>query len=124
MSVRTEELFGLLNFDQARWDDALKNFSLVLIQEPWNGQAHYKSAQILQELHRGPEADRHFRRNEEINRLSSRILELQSESLTGFEEIQRLNQLATAYEGLGQAQIAAQLRRQAEYLEAKPLGQN
>lgn len=107
------ELRGALAFDRGELDTARSDLQAVLDRQPWNKQAHYKLGQLLLRAGEREPARRHLDENRRLTELSVRILDLQAKTASGQAEIDRLTELAAAFEQLGQRETAARLREQA-----------
>lgn len=110
------ELRGTLAMDRRDYERARQDFETLCDRQPRNKQAHYRLAQCLQQLGQTEDARRHFAENKRLTEISIRILDLQSTVRTGPAEIERLEQLALAYEEIGQALTAERHRQQARQL--------
>lgn len=106
------ELRGMLACDRRDEAAAEADLSRVIELQPWNKQAHYQLALSLQRQGETEAAKIHFERNKYLTQLSLRILELQSLPISDSPEVEakRIKELANAFEELGQAQTAQQLR--------------
>jgi tetratricopeptide (TPR) repeat protein len=110
------ELRGTLALDRGELDEARRDLQTVVDRQAWNKPAHYKLGQVLIRLGQPEEARRHLAENRRLTALSLRILDLQAKTATGQAEIDRLTELAAAFEQLGQRETAARLRHQARQL--------
>jgi len=105
-------LRGSIAFDESDFEAAVTAFREVLKASPYNKEVHYKLAQALQLSGNGSEAEKHFERNRELTKWATLILELQQSHQTGKKESVRLQELAQAYEALGQFESAKRVRLQ------------
>jgi tetratricopeptide (TPR) repeat protein len=115
-NMLARETRGTLAFNHGDNDTARSDFEAVLRVQPRNKQAHYKLAQVLLRSGLKDEAQKHFNENRMLTEISVSILKLESNTEIGTAEINRLNELAAAYDQLGQEEMAARLRESARRL--------
>jgi tetratricopeptide (TPR) repeat protein len=111
--LQSLELRGALALDRGELNVARRDLEAVLSQQPWNKPAHYKLGQMLIRMGQPEAARQHLDENRRLTALSLRILELQSKTAIGQAEIDRLTELAAAFEQIGQRETASRLRQQA-----------
>jgi hypothetical protein len=107
-------LRGMLALDRGDPPAAEAHFRAVLAVRRYDKAAHYGLAQALQRQGQTQDAGVHFAENRRLTNLSNRIVQLQSEQLTGDAERRRLEELATVYDELGQFEASAAMRRRLE----------
>lgn len=65
---------GFLKFESGNFPDAIEDLQGVVQKDPYNQRAHYKLGQALQKTQQTEAAAIHFRRSEELVKLSSEIM--------------------------------------------------
>ncbi|MFN0056435.1 MAG: tetratricopeptide repeat protein [Planctomycetales bacterium] len=109
-------LRGTLRFDLGQPEQAESDLEAVVRLMPFNGEAHYKLAQILRKLGRETEADEHQRRSREISQAELEIATLKEQLAKDRDNRELASRLAELLEKIGRQDEAERVRTALERL--------